>query len=118
MFDGDADGAGSDFDSSAKYRAGQPQPHAADNERSMHSDAQLGVYDESISGTYGHVHDPACEPSAVYYEAGGYGYYGHDVADGLYLAGDLILDGSCATSWHSGDMPEYGGDDGDYGGDY
>ena len=28
--------------------------------------------------------------------------YGHNAADGSYLAGDPILDGSCATSWYGG----------------
>jgi len=92
--------------------------HADDYGHGMHSDAQLGAYDEGISGTYGHVYDPACEPSAVYHEADGY-------SDGNYGADDCSTASGCDGGTSGGyDWNGYnggyddGGGDGDYGGDY
>ena len=96
----------------------QPHAHADDYGHGVHSDVQLGTYDESNSGTYGHVHDPACEPSAAYYDPGGYG-------DNSYGADDYSTVGSYDGGTGGGyDWDGYnggyddGGDDGDYGGDY
>ena len=84
----------------------------------MHSDVQPGTYDESDSGTYGHVHDPTFEPSAAYYDPGGYGDNGYG-ADDYSTAGGYDGGTGGGYDWdaYNGGYDD-GGADGDYGGDY
>ena len=64
-----ASSAGADHYTGAEYNTGQPHAHADDYEHGMHSNVQLGTYNKSVSGMYGHVHGLACEPSAAYYNS-------------------------------------------------
>ena len=86
-------------------------------EHGVRRDAQLGTYNESVSGTYGHVHDPACEPSAAYYDPGGYSDNSYG-ADDYNTAGGYDGGTGGGYDWdgYNGGYDD-GGDDGDYGGD-
>ena len=113
-----AGSAGANHYAGAEYNTGQPHAHADDYEHGVHSEAQLGTYNESVSGTYGHVHDLACEPSAAYYNSGGYGDNSYG-ADGYSTAGGYDGGTGGGYDWdgYNGGYDE-GGDDGDYGGNY
>ena len=114
-----ADSAGADHYTGAEYNTGQPHAHADGYRHGVHSDFQLGVYNEGNSGTYGHVHDPACEPSAAYYDPGGYGDNSYG-ADGYSTAGgyDGGTDYGYNGDGYSGGCNDGGYDGGDYGDDY
>jgi hypothetical protein len=96
-----------------------PHAHADGYGHGVHSDTQLGTYDEGNSGTYGHVHDPACEPSAAYYDPGGYGDNSYGAEDyntvGSYDGG---TDYGYNGDGYSGGYNDGGYDGGDYGDDY
>ena len=118
-FDGDADGAGLDFDSSTEYDADQPHAHASHCGHGMQSDIQLSMYSKNISGTYGHVHDPACQPSTGYYDPGGYGENGYGADDCSTTGGyDGGADYGYSRDGCSGGCNNGGYDGGDYGDDY
>jgi len=114
-----AGSAGDDHYAGAEYDAGQPHAHADSYGHGVHSDVQLGTYDEGNSGTYGHVHDPACEPSAAYYDPGGYGDNSYGADDystvGNYDGG---TDYGYNGDGYSGGYNDGGYDGGDYGDDY
>ena len=113
-----ASSAGADHYAGAEYDADQPHAHADGYGHGVHSNVQLGAYDEGNSGAYGHVHDPAYEPSAAYYDPGSYGDNSYGADDYSTVGGyDGGTGGGYDWDGYNGGYDD-GGDDGDYGGDY